>query len=339
MTIETPVRPYRFGVLSTARIAVEKVIPGIQRSRLARVTAIASRDGARAEEAAGRLGIDKAYGSYEAMLADPEIDAIYNPLPNNLHVDWTIKAVEAGKAVLCEKPIGMNAADAERLRALPPEAFVQEAFMVRFHPQWRRAREIVRSGDAGDLRAINMFFSYFNVDPQNIRNRPETGGGALLDIGCYPITAARYFFEAEPVRVAGLVENHPVFGVDRLTTAILDFGDGRRADFTVSTEIVPYQRLNLFGLKKRIEIMIPANAPQAEETLIAVDDGSIHGGRSAIIETIPVSDQYAEQADAFARMARGEAPREYGIENAIQGMKIIDAIFRSAKSGRFEDVV
>jgi predicted dehydrogenase len=326
----------RWGVLSTAVIGTQKVIPGTQRSRLGKVHAIASRDLRRAEATAQQLGIQKAYGSYEELLADPDIDAVYNPLPNNLHVDWTIAAVRAGKHVLCEKPMGMNAADAERLREIAGDRHVMEAFMVRFHPQWLRARELIRQGRIGELRAVQVFFAYNNQDPQNIRNRLETGGGALLDIGCYGIVSGRFGFEAEPSRVVSLIERDPVFGTDRLASAIVDFGGGRQLSFTVATQIAGHQRVTFAGTQGRIEILIPFNAPQMEATRIAIDDGSGLGGASSVEETIPPVDQYAEQADAFARAVLGDTELPYGVEDSIRNMKIIDAIFRSGETGRWE---
>ncbi len=326
----------RWGVLSTALIGTEKVIPAIQGSQRGRVTAIASRDKARAEAAAGKLGIDKAYGSYEELLADPEIDAVYNPLPNNLHVDLTLQAAAAGKPVLCEKPIGMNAVDAERLRTVDGKVPVMEGFMVRFHPQWLWAREQVRSGVLGELRAIQTFFSYTNLDPANIRNKPETGGGALLDIGVYPTVISRFLFDAEPERVFALVERDPDFGTDRLATAVLDFGAGRRSDFTVSTQVAPFQRVQVVGTKARLEIEIPFNAPQGAETRVHLDDGAILGDGGRKTHTVPACDQYAEQCDAFARVVLGEAELPYGIEDSIQMMQIIDALFRSGDSGKWE---
>ncbi len=328
----------RWGVLSTAKIGVEKVIPGIQRSRRGSVTAIASRDLARAQAAAADLGIPKAYGSYEDLLADPEIDAIYNPLPNNLHVDLTLQAAAAGKAVLCEKPIGMDQADAERLRSIDGTVPVMEAFMVRFHPQWHWARDHIRSGGLGEVRAIQAFFSFFNRDPANIRNAPETGGGALLDIGCYPIVAGRFFFEAEPQRVFAMIGRDPDFKVDSLTTGVLDFGDNRRVDFTVSTQVVLHQRLQIVGTSGRLEIEIPFNAPQGEASRIYLHDGKSLDGSTSKIKEIPAADQYAEQADAFAAVVLGESPLPYGIEDAIQNMRIIDALFRSESSGAWEDI-
>ncbi len=326
----------RWGILSTALIGTAKVIPGMQRSQRGTVAAIASRDAARARAAAEKLGIPKAYGSYEELLADPEIDAIYNPLPNNLHVTWTIRALKAGKHVLCEKPIAMNAAEAAELRAAAGGLHMMEAFMVRFHPQWLKARELVRSGRIGDLKAVQVFFSYDNRDPKNIRNIPETGGGAVYDIGCYAIVSGRFTFEAEPSRVVSLIDRDPGFGTDRLTSVIADFGGGRQLTFVVGTQISPHQRVTLGGTKGRIEILIPFNAPQMEATKILVDDGSRLGGASSVEEVFPPVDQYAEEADAFACAVLGESELPYGVEDAVNNMQIIDAIFRSGQTGKWE---
>ncbi|PRH83930.1 NAD-binding protein [Labrys okinawensis] len=328
----------RWGILSTAKIGTGKVIPGIQRAKGAEAVAIASRDLARAEAAAKELGIPKAYGSYEALLADPDIDAIYNPLPNHLHVPLTLQAVAAGKHVLCEKPIGLTAQDAAQLLVLPRDRLVMEAFMVRFHPQWLRAREAARSGELGEVRAIQAFFSYYNVDPANVRNQLDIGGGGILDIGCYPIVAGRFIFEAEPRRVVALVDRDPATGVDRLASAILDFGEGRRAEFTVSTQLTPLQRVDIVGTRKRFEITIPFNAPQAEAVTVYTDDGSRLGDASAVAQTIAPVDQYAEEVDAFSAAIRGEITLPYGPADAVQNMKIIDALFRSEKSGAWEAV-
>jgi predicted dehydrogenase len=326
----------RWGVISTALIGTKKVIPGMQRSKRGTVEAIASRDKARAQATAAELGIPKAYGCYEELLADPDIDAVYNPLPNNLHVDWTIAAVRAGKHVLCEKPFGMNAEDAARLKPFAGERHVMEAFMVRHHPQWLRARELIREGRIGELRAVQVFFSYDNRDPQNIRNRLETGGGALMDIGCYGIVSGRFTFEAEPTRVVALVERDSAFGTDRLATVIADFGAGRRLDFTVATQLVPHQRVTLAGTRGRITIQIPFNAPQMEETRVFIDDGSRLGDAASVEEVFPPCDQYAEQADDFARAVLGETELPYGVDDAIRNMQILDAIYRSEQSGRWE---
>ena len=326
----------RWGVISTALIGTKKVIPGMQRSKRGEVAAIASRDLTRARAAAAELGIPKAYGSYEALLADPDIDAIYNPLPNNLHVDWTIKAVEAGKHVLCEKPIGMNAEDAARLRAVAGKRHIMEAFMVRHHPQWLKAREMITSGKIGELKAVQVFFAYDNRDPANIRNMLETGGGGLMDIGCYGIVSGRFAFGAEPSRVVALIDRDSSFGTDRLASVIADFGAGRQLSFLVSTQLSAHQRVTLGGTKGRVEILIPFNAPQMEATTILFDDGSQLGGASSREEIFPPVDQYAEEADAFAAAVLGESELPYGVEDGVKNMQILDAIFRSEQSGRFE---
>ncbi len=327
-----------WGVLSTAKIGLRRVLPGMLKSDRLEIRAVASRSLAAARAAAGTLGIPRAYGSYEELLADPEIEAVYNPLPNHLHVPLTVKAAEAGKHVLCEKPIALTAAEAERLRAAADKVLIMEAFMVRFHPQWQRARELVRQGQVGTLRVVQMLFSYFNNDPGNIRNMAAIGGGGLYDIGCYAIVAGRFFFEAEPRRAVALVDRDPAFGTDRLTSALLDFGSGRHLDFTVSTQCVPFQRTQLCGSKGRIEIQIPVNAPQGAKTLLFMDDGSSLDGSSVRTETLPESDQYQLQAETFSRAIRGEIPLPYGVEDAVWNMRAIDALFRSEKSGRWEEV-
>ena len=326
----------RWGVLSTAKIGTTRVIPAMQRSAWCDVSAIASRSLASAQAAAARLGIAKAYGSYEALLADPDIEAVYNPLPNHLHMALTLQAAEAGKHVLCEKPFAMTAADAQRLHAVAGKVHIMEAFMVRFHPQWLRARDLLRAGHAGSLRAIQVFFSYFNADAGNIRNQADIGGGALYDIGCYAIVAGRFFFEAEPKRVIALFDRDPAFKTDRCASALVDFGDGRHLDFTVSTQAVPHQRITLAGTARRIEIDIPFNAPQGSTTLLRVDDGSVLGGGAAVTETLPASDQYELQGEAFSRCVRGELALPYGLDDAIQNMRCIDAMFRSELSRRWE---
>ena len=327
----------RWGILSTAKIGVKKVIPGIQKGEWSEVTAIASRDLGKAKSVARELGIAKAYGSYEELLSDPQIEAIYNPLPNQLHVPWSIKAAEAGKHVLCEKPLSLTAAEAKTLLAVQDRTGVKmgEAFMVRTHPQWLRARELVASGRIGALRSIIGFFSYFNVDPANIRNIPDCGGGALMDVGCYPITTSRFMFGEEPSRVVGLVEEDPVMKVDRLTSGILDFPSGR-STFTCSTQLVPYQRMQFLGTKGRIEIEIPFNAPNDRPCRIFIDDGGDLFGSGISTESFPTCDQYTLQADAFSKAVREGGPVPVSIGDGVKNMAVIEAIFRSAKSGRWE---
>jgi predicted dehydrogenase len=331
-------QPVRWGILSTAKIGRVKVVPGMMKSPLCNVIAIASRDETSAREMATELGIRTAYGSYDALLADPEIEAIYNPLPNHLHVPMTLAAAAAGKHVLCEKPIAITAGEAEQLRQAGSQVLIAEAFMVRHHPQWHRVGEIIQSGEIGEPRSIQIIFSYFNVDPTNIRNKADIGGGGLLDIGCYAVVAGRYFFNAEPIRVVTLMDRDPAFGVDRTTSALMDFGAGRQLTFTVSTQSVPYQRVQILGTKGRIEIEIPFNAPPDTPTRIFVDDGSAHGNRSARAIEFPVVDQYRLQGEAFSQAIRGTAPLDYGLEDAILNMRILDALRRSEMSSAWKKV-
>jgi len=327
-----------WGVLSTAKIGLERVLPGMMKSPMCDIRAIASRSPAAARKAADKLGIPKAYGTYEELLADPEIEAIYNPLPNHLHVPLTLQVAAAGKHVLCEKPVAMNADEAAQLKAAAGKVLIMEAFMVRFHPQWLRARELVRNGDIGTLRVVQFLFCYSNTDPANIRNRADIGGGALYDIGCYPITAGRFFFEAEPRRGIALIDRDPDFRTDRLTSALLDFGSGRHLDFTVSTQLTPYQRVHLCGTRGRVEIQIPVNPAQGGQTLLYKDDGSSLAGAGVRTEVFAESDQYMLQGEAFSRAVRGEISLPYGIDDAIHGMRAIDALFRSETSRKWEEV-
>jgi len=319
-----------WGVLSTAAIGTEQVLPAMQQGDYGVITAIASRGLDKAQAAAARLGIPKAYGSYEALLADPEIDAIYNPLPNHLHVAWSIKALEAGKHVLCEKPIALSSAEAQKLvdaAQAHPHLKVMEAFMYRHHPQWQRARQLVLDGSIGELRTIQSFFSYYLDDPSNIRNRPETGGGGLMDIGCYNISLSRFLFGGEPARIFGTVEFDPALGVDRLASAILDFGSGT-STFTCSTQLEPYQRVQIFGTRGRIEIEIPFNPPaNGACTLFYQHDDQIEQ-----IVTEP-SNHYTIQGDLFSQAVLNDTPVPTPITDAVANMRIIEAIRRSSQSG------
>jgi predicted dehydrogenase len=303
------------------------------------VVAIASREIDRARHAADELGLAKSYGSYEALLANPDIDAIYNPLPNHLHVPWSIKAAEAGKHVLCEKPISLTVQEARELIGVRDRTRVKigEAFMVRTHPQWLRARELVRSGEIGELRSIVSAFSYFNRDTRNIRNVPEYGGGAVMDIGCYPITMSRFLFGREPKRVAGLIERDPDMGTDRLSSALLDFAPGQSV-FTCATQLVPFQRMQILGTTGRIEIEIPYNIPPDRPSRIFVDDGSQLAGQSARVEEFPVLDQYTIQGDVFSQAIQEDREVPVTLEDALANMKVIEAVFRSGETGRWENV-
>jgi predicted dehydrogenase len=318
----------RWGILGTAKIALTKVIPAMQQSEWCEIVAIASRDLAKADESAERLNIPKAYGSYEELLADDSIEAVYIPLPNHLHVPWTIKTAEAGKHVLCEKPIALNADEARTLIDVRDRTgmHIQEAFMVRTHPQWLKTRRLIHSGKIGSLRSITGSFSYFNPDPANIRNHLELGGGALMDIGCYPINISRFIYDTEPRRVLGLIERDAENGTDTLTTAVLDFPNGH-STFTCSTRLAPYQRMIFHGTEGRIEVLIPFNAPHDHPTEILFNDERIE---------FPICDQYEIQGTLFSRAIRENREQEIPLEDAINNMNVIDAVFRSATTNQWE---
>ena len=326
----------KWGVLGAAKIAVEKVIPAMQNGELAEVCGIASRDLHKAEGAARKLGIEKALGSYEQLLEDPEIEAVYNPLPNHLHVLWSIRAAEAGKHVLCEKPLALSAIEAKKLIAARDRTGVQieEAFMVRTHPQWIKVKQLVESGSLGEVRAIQGFFSYYNRDPENVRNVPEWGGGGIMDIGCYPIVTSRFVLGREPERVFAVLENDPEFRVDRLASGILDYGD-IQSSFACSTQLVAHQRMLFLGTEKKVEVEIPFNAPPDRPCRLFVSSGDLFGEDVETIE-LPICNQYTIQGELFSACVRGERTPPMTLEDSVRNMAVIDALFRSAESGRWE---
>jgi predicted dehydrogenase len=323
-------RVVRWGVIGTGNIGLTKTIPAMQKSKLSVIEAIASRDAAKAEAAARPLGIPKAYGSYEALLADTAIDAVYIALPNHLHVPVSIAALEAGKHVLCEKPIGLDAADAERLRLVSqryPRLKVMEAFMYRHHPQWVQAKAWVREGAVGEVRSIHSAFSYFNADPANIRNQKDIGGGGLMDVGCYNVSLSRFVFDAEPARVMAIAEFDPAFKTDTLMSGILDFGVGQSL-FTCSTKLVPFQRVIVLGTEGRIEIEIPFNAPpDAAHTMW------LQRGREVTTHEAGPHDQYRIQGDLFSLAVLDDTPVPTPLDDAIANMRVIDRLFKSTATG------
>jgi len=331
-------KPVVWGVLGTARIGLNKVIPAMQRSGSVELRAIASRSLATAEAAARQMGIEQAYGSYEALLADPLIEAIYNPLPNHLHVPLTLAAARAGKHVLCEKPIAMDAREALLLREGATRVRIAEAFMVRHHPQWARVRELVQAGRIGTARLMQAVFSFFNDNPADIRNQPQIGGGALYDIGCYAVVAGRHVYGAEPLRAVALCDRDPVLGVDRTTSGLLDFGAGRQLSFSVSTQCCSHQRVTVLGTRGRIEIEIPFNAPPGATSRIRIDATGALDGSGIAVETLPEVDQYQQMVEDFSRAVRGEPAAFWGVEDAILQMAVIDALRRSESTGGWEPI-
>ena len=319
----------RWGILSTSKFALEKIVPAMRHCEHAVVSSVASRTIEKATEFARAARIERVFDSYEALLDDPDIDVVYNPLPNHLHVPLSISALRAGKHVLCEKPIAMTADEAQVLldeSKQYPKLKVMEAFMYRFHPQWQQTREIIRDGAIGELRTVQSFFSYFNNDPANIRNREEIGGGAMLDIGCYCVSLSRFLFESEPDEVKGAVERDPVFGTDRLASGILEFEKGTSV-FTCSTQMAPYQRVNIFGTEGRIELEIPFNAPPDRTTRIWLQTGS---GTEEI--TFDICDQYTIQADRFSLAVINDTPVPTPLEDAVENMRVVERVLSAEES-------
>lgn len=331
------IEPVRWGILGAANIAIKSVIPAMQHNNSCQVMAIASRNLQRAQTAAASLNIPRAYGAYEDLIADPDIEAIYNPLPNHLHVPWTVRAAERGKHVLCEKPIALTADEAQTLIEVGRRTGVciAEAFMVRTHPQWLAAREIVQQGEIGELRMITGHFSYFRRDPQDVRSNPEWGGGALMDIGCYPITMSRWLFEEEPVEVVGQLEFDPDLKVDRVGSALLRFPSGQ-AVISFAGQVALHQRMQIFGTKGHITVPVPFNPPPDRESTIVVDDGrDLVGGGARTISFERVN-QYAVQAERFSEAVRGRGSVAVSLEDSVNNMRAIDAVFRSAELHRWE---
>lgn len=321
-------RKLRWGVLSTAKIGREKVIPSMQKGKYSDVIAIGSAN-KQAKTIARDCNISKVHDSYEQLLADPDVEAVYIPLPNHLHAEWAIKSLQAGKHVLCEKPLALSFAQAQQLlneAAKFPKLKIMEAFMYRFHPQWQHAKQMVDEGTLGELKTIQSFFSYYNVDGANIRNRPDAGGGGLMDIGCYCISLSRFIFGKEPSAVTGIADYDPAFQTDRIATAILDFSNGQTASFTCSTQAVPYQRVNIVGTKARLEIEIPFNAPIDQPTKSWIytkeETRTIH---------FDVADQYTLQGDAFSKAVLNNEPVPTPLEDAVNNMKVIESIMLSSR--------
>jgi len=327
-----------WGILGTARINDKVVVP-THNAPKCRVKGIASRSHEKAREAAAKYGLAVAYDGYEALLADPEIDAVYIPLPNHLHVEWTIRSVEAGKHVLCEKPIGLDAQQVERLIAARDKSgrYIQEAFMVRTHPQWLKVRSLIDEGAIGELRAVTGAFTYHNTNADNIRNKRELGGGGLLDIGCYPINTSRFVLGREPARVVALIEQDPVFDVDWLGSVMMDF-DGVQASFFYSTQTYPYQRMQFHGTKGRIEVEIPFNAPIDRPARLLLSEHTSEGTATERWLELPVCDQYGVAAATFAQAILSGNAQAIPLEDTRANMRVIDAVFRSARSGSWESV-
>jgi predicted dehydrogenase len=324
--------PVKWGVIGCADIAVKKVIPAMLGTDLSQVTAIASRSGERATAAAGSLGIPRAYGSYQELLDDPDLEAVYIPLPNHLHHEWAIAAAEAGKHVLCEKPLSTTSVLAREMIETAQRSGVKlmEAFMYRLHPLWVEVRRLIADGTIGELRAVQSFFSYHNVDPDDIRNQVDAGGGALFDIGCYPVNVSRMLFETEPTDVMAAVRRDPAFGTDILTSVVLDF-DGRHATFTCSTQLEDDQRVHIYGTEGRLLIEIPFNIPPNRPTrVLSIAGGDPPVDPKIVTHQVDAADQYGVQADAFSRSIRQGTPVPTPPEDAVANLEVMERIFADA---------
>ncbi len=328
-------RKIRWGVISTASIGVMEVLPAMQKGRYSQLVGIASRGLEKAQSVADQLGIPKAYGTYEELLADPEVEAVYVPLPNHLHVPWSIKALEAGKHVLCEKPLGLNAEDARRLLEVSrryPSLKVMEAFMYRHHPQWHLVKKLVQGGEIGEPRSIHTFFNYYLIDPANVRNQADIGGGGLLDVGCYAVSSSRLVFESEPIRAFASMEIDPHFKIDRLTAGILEFNSGI-ATFTCSTQLADYQQVNILGTLGQVTLDLPFNPPPDRPAHVRLQNTK--GTRDFELE---VCDQFTIQGDLFSRAILESTPVPTPLEDATNNMAAIDALFQSARYGSWASV-
>jgi predicted dehydrogenase len=325
----------RWGILSTADIADKKVIPGMRKAARSRVVAIGSRDLERARAVAARHGIERAHGSYEALLADPDVDAVYIPVPNHLHAEWTKAAARAGKHVLCEKPLAMTTADAQSMVEVCATEGVRlmEAFMYRLHPSWVAVRELVAGGRIGRLTAVHSWFSYFNDDPANIRNIRSAGGGALYDVGCYNVNLSRMLFGAEPTGVQAVIERDPTSGVDVVTSGLLTFPDGA-ASFTCSTRMEPDQQVHVYGTAGRISIAIPFNIPPDRPTQVTLTAGGDPPVAPATeVLTFPTADPYTVEVEAFAAAILDDLPTPVPAEDAVANLRVIERIFAAAERG------
>lgn len=312
----------RWGILGTASIARRRLVPAIGAAPSATLAAIASREAARAEEAVAAAGAGRPHGSYEALLADPGVDAVYIPLPNALHLPWTRRALDAGKHVLCEKPLGCTAAQAEEILIAAGEAgrAVMEAFMYRFHPRWEAIHAMTGEGAIGTLTAVHTHFSYMNTDPADIRNDPGLGGGGLLDIGCYGASVARWLFSREPAAVRGRVERDPHFGTDRMASAVLDFAPGH-ATFTAATQLPWHQHVSIHGTLGRIEVERPFNpVPESSSRLL------VHQGDAVREITFAPADQYAVMVERFSRAVLDGTPVPTALDDAIANARVLDAV-------------
>ena len=321
---------FRWGVLSTAKIGREHLLPAIAEAENGTLAAIASRDLSKARELADRFGAPHAFGSYEELLASDQVDGVYIPLPTSQHVEWTAKAAEAGKHVLVEKPLALDAKDIEPLIAIRDrkKVLVCEAFMVTYHPQWLKVRELIAGGAIGKLRHVQGAFSYYNVDPTNMRNQLSLGGGALPDIGVYPTVSTRFSTGKEPTRVQATIERDKTFGTDIYSSIRADFGEFELS-FYLSTQMAARQVMVFHGDQGFIEVASPFNAGLYDHHRVELHN---QNHSEATVFRFAGAQQYRSEVEAFARAALGGKDEVFTLESSILNQKVIDAIFRAGET-------
>ena len=324
----------KIGVLGVSNHLIKRIVLPLRQTQHCYIEAIASRDISKAKECAETFNINKAYGDYQELLDDASIDMVYIPLPNHMHLEWIEKAAIAGKHILCEKPIALDAEQAQESMDICSRHNVKlmEAFMYKFHPQWIYAKDVVKTKQIGDIKYINSSFAYNNPAPNNIRNIKEYGGGAVMDIGCYAISVPRFILDTEPQKVMGIQVEHDRFGTDILSSAIMDF-NGVHSTFNVSTLSHPNQYVEIVGTAGRIRVEIPFNTYVDTKAQILISTGQ--GDR---ILDFDICDQYGLMFDAFAQAIKNDKPVPHHPQDAINNMKVIDAVFKSSQSGKWENV-
>ena len=329
-------RIINWGILSTAKIGWEHVIPAIKKSKNSQVIALASRNLSSARVLTKKFKIPKSYGSYKELYEDKDVDVIYNPLPNHLHIKSSIEACKNKKNLLLEKPLSLKSKDIDPLIEIASQnkVIVKEAFMVRHHPQWQWVKKYIKSGKLGSISSISTVFSYNNKNPKNIRNIKKFGGGAIYDIGCYPTVISRFLLDKEPKRVVGLAKNDKKFKTDILSSVVLDFGE-IYSSFIVSTQSTFSQQVIILGTKKTLIVENPFNAVATKPTTIVIYNGKSIYRKENTTKVFPATDQYEHQVTKFSNELLYKTKADYDLIDAKKNMKVLDAIFMSIKKSKW----
>ncbi len=334
----------QWGVLGAAAIATGRTMPAMKDAPSATLLALASRDPGKGRKVAAEFGIPRVYASYEALLADPGIDAVYVPLPNQLHFEWAMRALQAGKHVLCEKPLCISADQVVQLCAERDRTgrHIEEGFAFRNHPQWAKLDEIIAAGTIGEVRAVHATLAKQFLDPADVRNQPGAGGGALYDLGSYAISACNLVFKRAPSRVVAALEHDPAFGIDRLSSALLDYGD-RHAAFTVATQAGSdawgtHQQFSVLGSRGWLRMNFAFAHARPTASAIEVGDSSSVGSFPTTTYTFEPANHYLLQVERFSRLLLGDAVTSWPIEDALDTIRTIEALFASARAGTWQAI-